>query len=202
MQQTIAAPQSSTTSSSTQIVFLSVVGALVLGFYARKSLKQIRDQLLFRRLKKDVHRRFGPGVVASADHDAAVDEDAEGDDAEANRPTLSMVLPGGASHEVELDLSMVDTMRQLQALVLDEWVQAGGNRRENLMMEHVNRRGRATKVSKITTLAILKAAPVLNLMPKRAPASSEPKKYGRLRQSEPGDSRTAPHPPAMLDEME
>ena len=80
---------------------------------------------------------------------------------------LHVVLPGGATQEVAVALEPVETIRQLQALVLQKWTGAGGDPRESLMMEHVDRRGRATKVSKKTTLAMIKLASKLRVLPKR-----------------------------------
>jgi len=82
-------------------------------------------------------------------------------------PMLCMQLADGTSHEVALVLGSVKTMRELQALVLQEWSAAGGDRRESLMMEYVGSSGEAVKVSKTTDISVLKGAVSLRLLPKR-----------------------------------
>ena len=192
-------PQSSA-SDVTRIVWLSVLALVALGYYARKSLQQLREHLLYRRLKKDVSRRFGDtirddpaskGALVASGEDASEDQESGAWSGPSSRRSncgvLCMTLPDGTTNDVPFDLDGVDTIRHLQTLVLEEWVQAGGDRRESLMMEHVDRRGRATKVSKVTTLATIKASPSLNLLPKhsrKVPAKGA-STYGRLNQHEP-----------------
>ena len=60
-------------------------------------------------------------------------------------------------------------MRELQGLVLKRWVEAGGDRKESLMMEYVEVGGRSVKVTKSTKVDALRAAISLNLMPKAKP---------------------------------
>lgn len=174
----------------TQYVWMSVIGVLAIGFYLRKTLTQFREHLLFRRLKKDVEMRFGKGGGGAVPPAIDADADPEGRTAgDGGVVQLCMMLPGGASEELPLDLSAVNTMRELQANVMEEWAQAGGDRRESLMMEYVDRRGRTAKVSKATTLAMLKSARALHLLPKSLrkatpPANAKSARYGRLRTDE------------------
>ena len=177
----------------TQIVWLSVLALFALGYYLRKTLRNIREHLLFRRIQHDIRSRFHKTDPLQSANGAS-DDDPEGgrqDGGVAVR--LSMMLPGGQTHKVSLDMQEVSTMRELQALVLDEWAQAGGDRRESLMMEHVDAKGHATKVTKLTTLATLKASTTLNLLPKnlRRASSTTAKsaRYSRLRmEDEPSSS--------------
>ena len=84
-------------------------------------------------------------------------------------------------------------MRELQALVLQEWVRAGGDRRESLMMECVDASGGVTKVSKGTDFASVASAATLNLLPKHlrtkcGGASASARRYGRVSQQEMGSA--------------
>jgi len=196
----------STASDVTSVVWISVFAFLALVYYGRKSLKQLREHLLFHRLKRDIAMRIGSESSLDPDMDHSIEVNSSTDgitDAtesgssrsrRSKRTMLCMLLPGGASEEVRIDLSGVETLRQLQGMVLEEWVQAGGDRKESLMMEHVDSKGRATKVSKVTTLAVLQASPTLNLLPKshrKQPESADGSRYGRLRQSDPAQHQTS-----------
>jgi len=192
-----AATTSSSASEVTRIVWLCVLAALALGYYTRKSFLQLRDHLLFRRLKQKVTQRLNeanrhgsPGE--EDDDDDSVDPESDGLTRQCRGTTLCMTMPSGVTHDVSIDLESIDTIGQLQGLVLGEWVQFGGERCDSLMMEHVDRRGRATKVSKVTTLAMLKASRTLNLMPKRSRKTKDTgtvQQYGRLKQDGPAKGK-------------
>ena len=97
---------------------------------------------------------------------------------------LCLHLADGTTQETQVDLSAMKSMKEVQATVLQEWMQAGGDRRESLMMEHEDAGGETIKVTKTTDLVALKAATVLNLLPKRWKARRDGSTYGQLHQEE------------------
>lgn len=179
-------PGASSVGSSTQTVLLSVLGAMLLYFYGSKWLKQLQEHLRFTRMKKDVQKRFGPGgeQVPVDDIDDIGDYGAEADGMEVGwggkkvdakqkgarttaSPMLSMQLTSERSHEVALRMGGIKSMKQLQAMVLQEWCAAGGDRQESLMMELIDASGEAVKVSKTTDVNAVSRAVTLSLLPKR-----------------------------------
>ena len=209
----------SSVGDSTQVTFMSVIGVMLLYFYGTKWFRQLREHWRFTRMKEDVRKRYGGADTG----ERVADDDPAGGSGETDAlesswggkqaggleagwggkqprtasaeagPTLCMQLANGRSHEMPLNLSNVKTMRALQALVLHEWVAAGGDRRESLMMECTDESGATVKVSKATDIAILKDAATLHLLPKRF--RSKKGSYGRLQQdpldSVAEDSRSA-----------
>ena len=192
----IDAPKSSA-SDVTQTVWIIVLVVMALYFYGNKSIKQLRDYLLYRRLKRSVAGyKARPESPEQVEHlcDATC---ASGEQHGLERmeggsmrlpggalTTLTMTMPNGNKIKVKVDLETIETMRELQTAALECWTQAGGDRRENLMMEHVDAHGRATKVSKVTTLSMLRKARSLSLLPKRCrnTPSSSANRLGRQAQ--------------------
>ena len=200
------APVKSSSGEVTQIVWVSVLAFFALGYYLRKTLRNIREHLHFRRLQHDIRTRFQKTAPLQPAGGASEGDPEGGRQDGGATVRLSMMLPGGQTQEVSLDLHEVSTMRELQAVVLDEWAQAGGDRRESLMMEHVDLRGNASKVTKLTTLATLKASTALNLLPKnlRKASSTKNARYSRLRMEDESGSSSSrkAHMLGAIAEME
>ena len=185
--------QQSSAGSVTDVVMFSVIGILLLYVYGRKSLNRLREYLRFVKLKRDVHQRFNLGGFAP---DGPEDDDeqqgsshqpCEADHAveeglimggkkssTVDRLTLHMQLADGIWREAALDLSSVSSMREVQAMVLEHWAAAGGDRRESLMMEYSDPSGRTEKVTKSTSVSILRTAASLSLIPKRCHKRAAP----------------------------
>ena len=190
----------------TQNVWLAVATFIFLWVYGRKLLKRLQEYLRFNRLKRDVHRRFGggggcdpsgagdaSGVAADLGDEGAEEEEAatvwggkkkSGRARTAPALMLCLHLADGTTQETQVDLSAMKSMKEVQATVLQEWMQAGGDRRESLMMEYEDAGGETIKVTKTTDLVALKAATVLNLLPKRWKARRDGSTYGQLHQEE------------------
>ena len=78
-------------------------------------------------------------------------------------------LPGGSEHAVAVDLSGAETMQQLQSYVLEQWAQLGGSRKDGLRMQYVVDGGEECKVTKSTTIEMLRTASTLRLQAKQQP---------------------------------
>ena len=196
----------------TESVWMIVAASIFLWIHGRKLLKRLQDYMRFVRMKKDVQRRFGGGDGKEAENGAFGEEPMVADDGVAqcgdeeaamawggkrvsrrgqltiSAPILCLQLADGSSQEIRLDLSDFKSMKQVQAKVLEEWIEAGGDRRESLMMEYMDKGGSTVKVTKTTDLDALKSAVSLNLLPKRWKAKKDGTTYGRLQQDLPLDS--------------
>ena len=210
----------------TRTTWLSVAGLIFLWVYGNRLYTRLREYLRFKKLKKDVQRRFvlGDGAAnddgdegddeeAAAAADATVGDEEEttwgGKKVQASRagqsvvPELCLQLPDGSTQEISFDLSRFESMKQVQAKVLQEWTQAGGDRRESLMMEYIGQKGNVVKVTKTTDIRALKAAASLNLMPTRwRKKKANGSTYGQLQQDADEPRRTAPLERAPLGDFD
>ena len=211
----------------TENVWLAVATFIFLWFYGRKLLKRLQEYLRFTRMKRDIHRRFGGGSGACESSGAGGDmpavnggatgvgdEDADEESAMAwggesksskarTSPTtlLCLHLADGSVQETQLDLRAMKSMKEVQATVLQEWMQAGGDSRESLMMEYEDATGATVKVTKTTDIVALRSATMLNLLPKhrKTRAAASGSAYGRMNQDALDDLDARPAGVGALD---
>jgi len=132
---------------------------------------------------------------SAADQDSDQDSDqAEGDEQDDEAACkLCIDLAGREQHEQYVNTSRLDSMADLQKLVLREWAEAGGSQQDALMVQYQNEAGELAKVTRSTSIETIRRAPALMLRTKSSTGPSAPprsilairkKQYNRIGQQE------------------
>jgi len=115
-------------------------------------------------------------IEPASEDDEASDDASDAKELLDHSDTYSELLLAVGSRKPQralVDLDDVDSMKQLQRLVLDKWERAGGKRSDGLMMEYTNDNGDFVPVTRSTSVHDVKLAASIKLSPKRKSSSSK-----------------------------